>query len=442
MQSPVSAEGGGAPVFPDSTLDNGLRIVSAPMPHVRSVTTAFFLGAGSRYETDAEAGLSHFVEHMVFKGTKKRPLAKVISETIEGVGGYLNASTDREATVYWAKVAAPHFDLSLDLLVDMLRNSLYEPGEIERERKVILEELAATYDSPAQLVDLLIDETMWPGEALGRDIGGSRESVSGIMRPQLVDYVADQYAPDNCVVAVAGQIEHEQVVAAVEAQLGSWGRRRGHGKGRAWERSASVGGAGQDEPRVGLKSRRTEQAHLCIAYPGLSSSDPERYALDLLNVVLGEGMSSRLFLRVREELGLAYDVHSYAAHFLDDGAVTVYAGVEPKQINGAIKAILGEIRGVMEPIGKAELRKAKEMIKGRLLLRTEDTRSMAAWAGGQLLLLGELRSIDEVVEIVEALTAEDLRRAAERVFSPEKVNLAVVGPYRSEARFERLAGAA
>ena len=167
MPSSPNAEASGAPAFPVSSLDNGLRIVSAPMPHVRSVTTAFFLGAGSRYETDAEAGLSHFVEHMLFKGTKKRPLARVISETIEGVGGYLNASTDREATVYWAKVAAPHFELSLDLLCDMLRNSLYEPGEIERERKVILEELAATYDSPAQLVDLLIDQTMWPGQAPG-----------------------------------------------------------------------------------------------------------------------------------------------------------------------------------------------------------------------------------------------------------------------------------
>ena len=442
MPSSPNAEASGAPAFPVSSLDNGLRIVSAPMPHVRSVTTAFFLGAGSRYETDAEAGLSHFVEHMLFKGTKNRPLARVISETIEGVGGYLNASTDREATVYWAKVAAPHFELSLDLLCDMLRNSLYEPGEIERERKVILEELAATYDSPAQLVDLLIDQTMWPGQALGRDIGGDRESVSGIMRPNLVDYVADQYAPDNCVVAVAGQVEHEQVVAAVEAQLGSWGRPDGHGKQRDWERSVNGGGAGQEGPRVGLTGRRTEQAHLCIAYPGMSSSDPDRYALDLLNAVLGEGMSSRLFLRVREELGLAYDVHSYAAHFLDDGAVTVYAGVEPKQINAAVRAILGEVRGVMEPIGETELRKAKEMIKGRLLLRTEDTRSMAAWAGGQLLLLGDLRSIDEVVEIVEALTPADLWRAGERVFAPEKVNLAVVGPYRSEARFQRLVGAA
>ena len=416
--------------FHSTTLDNGLRVLSVPMPHVRSVTTAFFIGAGSRYESDTEAGLSHFAEHMVFKGTKNRPLAKEISETIEGVGGYINASTDREVTVYWAKVATPHFDISLNLLSDMLLNSLYDPKEIERERKVILEELAATYDSPAQLVELLIDETMWPGQALGRDVGGTRESVTGITRPLLVDYVHDQYAPNNCVVAVAGQLDHKRIVEAVDTQLGSW-RHKGL---RKWYPSVN----GQHEPRVGLKGQRTEQAHLCISYPGLSSSDPERYALDLLNVLLGEGMSSRLFLRVREELGLAYDVHSYAAHFLDDGAVTVYAGVEPKEINKTIKAILEEVRGVQTIVPAAELRKAKEMIKGRLLLRTEDTRSMAAWVGGQQLLLGEIRTVDEVVEIIEALTAEELLRVSERIFSPEKINLAVVGPYRSEARFERL----
>lgn len=417
--------------FHSTTLDNGLCIVSVPMPHVRSVTTAFFIGTGSRYESEKEAGLSHFVEHMMFKGTRKRPLGKQISETIEGIGGYINASTDREATIYWAKVATPHFATSLELLSDMLLNSLYETKEIERERKVILEELAATYDSPAQLVELLIDETMWPHQALGRDVGGTRESVSSITRPLIKGYVDNQYAPNNCVVAVAGQIEHARIVEAVETQLGGWS----HKTLRSWYPSVN----GQQAPRVGLKTQRTEQAHLCISYPGLSSSNPDRYALDLLNVVLGEGMSSRLFLRVREELGLAYDIHSYAAHFLDDGAVTVYAGVEPKQIDKTIKAILEEVRGILSIIPPTELRKAKEMVKGRLLLRTEDTRSMAAWVGGQKLLLGELRTIDEVEQIIEALSAEELQAVGKEIFSPEKMNLAIVGPYRSQGRFERLA---
>ena len=413
-----------------TTLPNGLRVLTVPMPHVRSVTVACFFGAGSRYESDAEGGLSHFLEHMLFKGTKKRPLPQQISEAIEGIGGFMNASTDREVTIYWAKVARHHFPTAADLLADVILHSVFKPVEVERERKVILEEIGSINDSPQQLVDLLIDTTMWPGQPLGRDVGGTKESVSALSRRAMLDYLGEQYVPNNCVVAVAGDITHEEVVNVIGGQLGKWKR----SKPRTWFPAKN----GQKSPRASLKSQKTEQAHLCIAFPGLSSKHPDRYALDMLNVVMGEGMSSRLFLEIREKLGLAYDVHSYASHFLDDGALTLYAGVEPKNIDRTIAAALQVLESMKEPVPEHEMHKAKEMTKGRLLLRTEDTRSMAGWVGAQELLRNEVVTIDEVVAIVDAMTPRALQAVAKRIITPAKRNLAIVGPFRTPARFERL----
>ncbi len=413
-----------------TTLPNGLRVLTVPMPHVRSVTVACFFGAGSRYESDAEGGLSHFLEHMLFKGTKKRPLPQQISEAIEGIGGFMNASTDREVTIYWAKVARHHFATAADLLADVILHSVFKPVEVERERKVILEEIGSINDSPQQLVDLLIDTTMWPGQPLGRDVGGTKESVSALSRRAMLDYLGEQYVPNNCVVAVAGDITHEEVVNVIGGQLGKWKR----SKPRTWFPAKN----GQKSPRASLKSQKTEQAHLCIAFPGLSSKHPDRYALDMLNVVMGEGMSSRLFLEIREKLGLAYDVHSYASHFLDDGALTLYAGVEPKNIDRTIAAALQVLESMKEPVPEHEMHKAKEMTKGRLLLRTEDTRSMAGWVGAQELLRNEVVTIDEVVAIVDAMTPRALQAVAKRIITPAKRNLAIVGPFRTPARFERL----
>ncbi len=417
-------------MYEKAILPNGLRLLTVPMPHVRSVTVAMFLGAGSRYESDEEAGLSHFLEHMLFKGTRRRPLAQEISETIEGVGGYMNASTDREVTTYWAKVAKHHFGTALDLLSDMMLNSVYDPNEMERERGVILEEIASVNDSPQQRADLLIDQVLWPDQPLGRDIAGTKESVSSITRPQMMEYLGCQYAPSNAVVAVAGDLAHEAVVDSVAALLGEWSP----AEPRSWFPAIN----GQKSPRVRLQPQKTEQAHVCIAFPALSSKHPDRYSLDLLNVILGEGMSSRLFVEIRERQGLAYDVHSYVTHLLDDGAVTIYAGVEPKKIDAAINAALSEVNRLRDGVPEHELHKAKEMVKGRLLLRTEDTRSMAGWVGAQELLRGEINTVDDIVDIIDAVQADDLQRIAGDIFNADKVNLAVVGPYRSEARFQRL----
>ena len=417
-------------MFEKTVLDNGLRVVTSSMPHTRSVSVSFFVGAGSRCESDEIAGVSHFLEHMLFKGTERRPTAQEIAEEIEGIGGVMNAATDKELTVYWAKVGHQHFARCLDVLADAVLNSVLDPTEIEKERLVILEELAMTEDSPADLVGLLIDEVLWPKQPLGRDPGGSKQSVSALTRDQIRDYVDRYYAPENTVLAVAGNVSHETVVDLANRHLGQW-RRAPFG---SWYPAVD----GQDGPRVGLKSKKTEQAHICLAVPGYSSNHPDRYALDVLNAILGEGMSSRLFLEIREKLALAYDVHSYVSHFRDAGSAVIGAGVDPKKVEPTIQAILAELARLDEGIPDAELTKAKEFIKGRMQLRMEDTRAVSSWLGGQELLRDEILTVDEVLTAIDRITPEDLHRVAQALFRPERLNLAIVGPYKSEDRFARI----
>ncbi|HLH24979.1 MAG TPA: pitrilysin family protein [Chloroflexota bacterium] len=417
-------------MYDKTVLPNGLRILTAAMPHTRSVSINFFVGAGSRYELDEVAGISHFLEHMLFKGTERRPTPREIAETIEGVGGIMNAGTDRELTVYWCKVPSAHFARTLDVLADNLRHSLFAPEEIEKERAVIIEELHMVEDSPGDLVGVLIDEVLWPDQPLGRDIAGSDESVRGIRRQQMVDYLQQQYVPANTVLAVAGNVTHEQVVREAERLLSDW-ENRPFG---AWFPAKD----GQTEPRVAVKQKKTEQVHLCLGMPGLSAFHPDRYTLDVLNSILGEGMSSRLFLEVREKRGLAYDVHSYVSHYQDTGAAVVSAGVDPKKLGPTIEAVLEELDRLKDGIPEEEITKAREFIKGRLQLRMEDTRAVASWLGGQELLRKEILTVDDVVRIVDAVDAESLQRVARDVFRRDRMNLAVVGPQRGTARLEAL----
>ena len=417
-------------MFQRTVMDNGLHVLTSSMPHTRSVSMGIFIGAGSRYESDEIAGVSHFLEHILFKGTKSWPTAREVSEAIEGVGGIMNASTDREMTVFWCKVARPHFERSLSVLVDMMLNPLLDPEEIEKEREVVLEELRMINDYPSNRVDLLIDETLWPDQPMGRDVGGSQDSVTGLTRENILDYVRQQYTPGNSVVSVAGDISHDEVIDLLAGSLGSW-KQATHMQWHPVE-------DGQTSPRVRVEQRKTEQAHLVVGLPSLPLGHPDRYALGLMNVILGEGMSSRLFLELREKQGLAYDVHSSLNLFRDCGSLTVYCGVEPRKSARAISAIMEQLGGLLGDIPEAELDKARELSKGRMLLRMEDSRSVAMWMGTQQTLLGTVRTVDEVVDEMDAVTTEDIRRVAADLIREEFLNLAVVGPYRSERRFRNL----
>jgi len=417
-------------LYQKTTLDNGLRVITATMPHIRSVSICIFIGVGSRYETEPQAGISHFIEHLCFRGTVKRPTAREISEAIEGVGGILNGGTDKEVTLYWCKVAQPHFPLALDVLADMLLHSKFDPADIERERQVIIEEINMGKDSPPQLVDMLIDELLWPNHSLGRDIAGSKESVTAITQDMMLGYLARQYLPSNTVVSIAGAVEHQEMVNAVAQTLGNWVNPQ--------PRSEYLTYKEQPFPRLRIETKDTEQAHLCLAVTGLPLLHPKRFTLDLLNVILGEGMSSRLFTKIRDRLGLAYSIHSYVEHFLDTGSVTIYAGVKPKNLQVAIKAILEQLSQLKETIPEPELSKAKELSKGRLLLRMEDSRSVTGWMGGQEILTERILSVDQVVSIIDAITTEELRQLAQELLIASQLRLAVVGPVTKDEPLEEL----
>jgi len=417
-------------LYQKTVLDNGLRVITSTMPHTRSVSICIFIGAGSRYETETQAGISHFIEHLLFKGTQKRASAKEISETIEGAGGTLNGGTDKELTLYWCKVAKPHFALALDVLTDMLLNSRFDPRDIEGERQVIIEEINMSWDSPSQRVNMLIDELLWPNHPMGRDIAGSKESVAAITREVMLDYLARQYLPANTVVTIAGDIQHEEAVNAVRRTADKWTNQQARPGYSPYKE--------QPARQLSIETRDTEQACLCLALPGLPLLHPKRFTIDLLNVILGGGMSSRLFVEIRDKLGLAYSIHSHSEHFLDSGAVTISAGVEPRNLPAIIKAILEQLSQLKEPVPESELSKAKEMSKGRLLLSMEDSRSVAGWMGGQEVLTERILSIDEVMSTVDNITAEEISRLARELLIGSQLRLAVVGPIAGDEPLEEL----
>jgi len=417
-------------LYQKTTLDNGLRIITSSMPHTRSVGISFFIGTGSRYEADAEAGISHFIEHLLFKGTEKRPTAKEISVAIESIGGILNGGTDKELTLYWCKVAQPHFQLALEVLTDMLLHSKFDPQEIEKERQVIIEEINMSKDAPSQQVNMLIDELLWPGHPLGRDIAGSKKSVTALTREAMLDYLREQYLPNNTVITVAGNISHQEVVTAISQAIGDWA---GHQPQRGYSAYKP-----KKARRLNIEKRDSEQTHLCLALPGLPLLHPKRFTLDLLNVILGEGMSSRLFIEIRDKLGLAYSIHSYTEHFLDSGSIIVYAGVELKNLETVIAAILEQLYQLKKTVPESELSKAKELAKGHLILRMEDSRNVAIWMGGQEILTGRILSVDQVISIIDAISAEELEQLAQQLIIGDKLRLAVVGPVSDDKPLEKL----
>ena len=407
-------------MYQSSVLDNKLRVLTSTMAHTQSISMVICVGAGSRYESDELAGVSHFIEHLPFKGTESWPTARAVSEAIEGVGGVMNASTDREMTVFWCKVARLHYKTAFAVLMDMVLNSRLDPEEVEKEREVIQEELRMTYDQPSYRVDLLIDEAMWPDQAMVRDVGGTLDTVADIQQKDIREYMHQQYNPANTVVAVAGNVTHEEVVGMLAETTRDWKPL----ESLDWELATD----NVEGPLVKVERRHSDQTHLCLGVPGLSLTHPDRYAFNLMNTILGDGMSSRLFLNLREEQGLAYDVHSSSSNYRDTGALVVYCGVEPSKTNDAVKTIVKEFQGMHQAPSEQELNKAREYSKGRLLLRMEDTRAVASWLGAQELLQDSVRTPEEVVESLDAVTPADIARMAKNFLNDDKMRLAVVGP--------------
>ncbi len=408
-------------------LAGGAKLVTAAMPERLSTSVVAMFGGGSRLEDDRLAGASHFIEHLFFKGTRKRPSSKEIAEAIEGVGGFINASTDKELTAYWTRVPAQYTDLGLDVLFDIVTNSKLDPDDIERERAVILEELKMYQDQPQDNVQNLFEELMWPGHPLGRDIAGTQESVSRLTRDDILEYADAHYRLPNVVIGAAGALDEARVLEFVRPRLTLPGDLNGHARAIA---PGPIDGA-----HVMVRRQRTEQAHICLGVRAYSYLHPDRYVIDLLNTVLGEGMSSRLFLNIRERLGIAYDVHSFMQKHRDTGYVAVYLGVDPKKAVDAVKAVMGELSRLCdEGVESDELERAKEFTKGRLRLELETTNGVAFWLTYQELLLGQIRTIDEEVALVDAVTVADMQRVARDVLRAP-IQMAVIGPFASDTGF-------
>jgi predicted Zn-dependent peptidase len=397
-----------------------------------SASLVLMFGVGSRYEDDRLGGVSHFIEHLFFKGTSRRPSSKEIAEAIEGVGGVMNASTDKEVTTYWTRVPADHLELAIDVLFDIVTDSKLTADDIERERMVILEELKMYQDLPQDYVHSLFEEVMWPGHPLGRDIGGTLDSVAKITREDLVHFLENHYSLPRLVVSLSGGIDPDGAAEMMGARIGGIAAEDGSGYLPA--------PATLDKPGLAFLKKKTEQAHICLGTRAISYLDDDRYALDLVNTILGEGMSSRLFLEIREKRGLAYDVHSFTSKHHDGGYFAVYAGVDPSKAEETVKAILAELRRMVdEEVPESELVKAREYTKGRLLLGLESTNAMASWLGQQELLAGRIRPVEEVVAAVDAVDQAAIQRVAKRVLD-QPIQLSVIGPFSSDARFRAAIG--
>ncbi|MGH2454811.1 MAG: M16 family metallopeptidase [Candidatus Limnocylindria bacterium] len=420
-------------------LPNGLRVITQEMPASRSVAMGLFVGVGSRYEEGPRAGLSHLLEHLVFKGTRGHPDPGALSEAVEGCGGSVNASTDRELTVYSAKVPAGAAARGLEVVSELVLFPLLRRGDLVAEKPVIVDEIRMYQDSPGDHVFTLFDELLFGAHPLGREIAGTPRSVRRATRASAVAHWRSWYRPEHLVLAVAGALGHDQVLATAAAWFHDAGDWLAEVDAPAPPPLALVP---PDPGRAGtirVSRRRLAQGNLCLGMPGVSRADDDRWALDLLGAVLGDGMSSRLFLELRERRSLAYDVSTFSATYADCGTFGIHAGFDPDQADAVVAAILEQLeRVVQDPVSAQELERARAYTRGRLELRMEDTGAVAAWLGTGESLLPRILTVEEVIDRLESVDAEDLLRVARRCARPNQARLAVLGPFRSSGRFERM----
>jgi predicted Zn-dependent peptidase len=419
-------------VYERATLANGIRVVTAPMPHAQSVSCLIMIAAGSRYETPATSGIAHFAEHMFFKGTERRPSAREISMEIDGLGGQVNAFTSKEYTGYYVKCAAEQRDAALDVLVDMIRNSTFDAEEIEREKGVIVEEMNMYFDSPRDYVSGVYDDLLYGDQPLGWDIIGRKDTVRGATRETFTDYLGRWYHPERMVVGVGGRIG-DGLIERLEEMLGDIPPQETPKPPPLQPLAAN------ETPRVLLHTKASDQAHLCLGVPSYELTHPDRYALQLLTTVLGGSMSSRLFIEVRERRGLAYYVFGLNAAHTDTGSLYAQAGVDITRIDEAVSTIVHELRRIAdEPVPEDELRTARNSAKGRFVLQLESPHGTLFFGTRREVVEGRAAEPSEVLDGLDAVTAGDVQRVAQDLITRQAFNLALIGPFEDPAPFEQL----
>jgi predicted Zn-dependent peptidase len=412
------------------TFKNGLRLVTVPMKNTQAVTVLVLVGTGSKYETKEINGISHFLEHMFFRGTKKRPSTLAIAIDLDKVGGSYNAFTGQERTGYWAKVDGKHLDLALDWVSDMFLNSCLRAKDIEKERGVILEEINMYLDTPTDHISDIWSDLLYGDQPAGWSVLGKGETIKRLKRQNFIDYLQTHYSAKNTVIVVAGGIKHD-LKNKIQKYFRSINVKKSKGKNSVIEK--------QKEPKVLIHYKKTDQTHFYLGVRGYDLFHRDRYAMEVLNTILGSGMSSRLWISVREKEGLGYYVFTENDATSDAGYLATGAGIDNQRVEKAIKIILKEYKRLVdEKVSQKEIRKAKDYIKGKSILRMESSDTQAGFYANQELLENRVLTLDEIFAKIEAVTAEDIQRVAKDIFRPEKLNLALIGPFKDKNKFKKL----
>ena len=419
--------------YKKTTLSNGLRIITAPMSGTQTATVIVMVGVGSRYETDKEAGISHFIEHMLFKGTEKRPNTLAISEELDSIGGEFNAFTGKDRTAYYAKVDARHVDRAMDVIADMFLNSKLESDEIDREKGTIIQELNMYEDTPVRYVGDLFEQTLYANHPLGREIVGFKSTINSFSRKTFTDYMKRFYLAEDTVVCVAGKFDQKKVIAALKKHFA------GVPKGNKPVCKKIV--EKQKEPVVTIKYKKTDQTHLVLGARAYHQDHKDRYALSLMGIILGGNMSSRLFIEVRERRGLAYSVHTDFDAYEDCGYVATQAGVEHVNLAKTVEVIMKEYaRIATERVSEKELQMAKDFIKGKSVMGLEASDEVALYFIDQEIKRKKIVTIEELFARIDAVTAADIQRVAKDIFVAGKMNMAIIGPHKNKVKLEKLLG--
>lgn len=410
------------------TLSNGLTLITIDLPHLDSLTTLVAVGAGSRYETRPTNGVSHFLEHMFFKGSVKYPSAEKIASLVDGIGAVNNAATDKEVTYYWIKSAAKHVDLSSDILSSMIKESLLNEEELDREKGVIIEELRMYRDNPARYVWDLYERLQFGDQPLGWDIGGKEETVAAIKRGDMTSYMDSLYSPKNMALVYVGKLPKDIETVAERHFLDLPDRKKHHFE--PYRKSKQL------TPKVNIFYKATDQANLVLGVEGFDRDSKKRHAARVLATLLGEGMSSRLFIQVRERRGLAYSVSCQHGSYKDAGSFTVYAGLKMEKVYEGLEVILAELLILTsEKVTDEELKKAKEMIRGRVALQSESTNFLAEYFGTSFVLDRKIETFDEILQQVDRVSKEDLQNLARELFIRQRMNLQIIGPFKDKSKF-------
>lgn len=420
--------------FTKKILSNGLTVIEVPSSDAESVVVDFFIKTGSRSETEKENGISHFLEHFLFKGTKKYPSALAISSLIDSIGGEMNANTGKEHTQYYIKAASKHLPLIFEVLTDMIQNPLLDPVELEREKGVIVEEINMYKDTPMYEIENVLEQQMWPRDALGRDIAGTKETVTKFTAQMFRDYINRHYQTSNMILGVSGKYDSKKLQSLIAKHWSKYPKKRFHGWERAKDKQAST--------RFKVHFKETEQAHLALGFKGLAYGNKMAAAQSVLAAILGGGMSSRLFMEVRERRGLAYYVRSSPSPYQDTGVFTIGSGVQVGKIEEALKVIMAELDKIKTaPVDIKELQKAKEYIKGKTVLALEDNQVRLDWFLDRTAFYPKIQTPEEAFKKIDAVTAEDVKKISRELFQTKKMTLAIIGPYKSDKNFKKILSA-